>query len=174
MARVVITSYSIHYTKLYDANPDYTSLNLGAAVQLLCYELRLAAHAGRPAEVSRTVPFASRITSYNVCYTKLLRAGEARVGVGIGARGFADDGRVRWQQEGRSKLRARRLCDAVTWPGTALLLEGAMVGGVPVPGGNDWQAGSGEAGNLCVEFCDNGVAIRHAQCAAGEKVVLIV
>lgn len=41
------------------ANPDYTSLNLGAAVQLLCYELRMAAHAGRPAEVSRTVPFAS-------------------------------------------------------------------------------------------------------------------
>jgi tRNA/rRNA methyltransferase len=41
------------------ANPDYSSLNLGAAVQLLCYELRLAAHEGRPAEVSRTVPFAS-------------------------------------------------------------------------------------------------------------------
>ena len=41
------------------ANPEYSSLNLGAAVQVLCYELRLAAHDGRPAEVSRTVPFAS-------------------------------------------------------------------------------------------------------------------
>ena len=41
------------------ANPEYTSLNLGAAVQLLCYELRLAAHGGRPSEVTRTVPFSS-------------------------------------------------------------------------------------------------------------------
>ena len=41
------------------ADPEYSSLNLGAAVQVLCYELRLAEHDGRPAEVSRTVPFAS-------------------------------------------------------------------------------------------------------------------
>ncbi len=41
------------------ANPDYTSLNLGAAVQLLCYELRLAAFDGRPLVVSKTVPFSS-------------------------------------------------------------------------------------------------------------------
>ncbi|MFB0935731.1 MAG: RNA methyltransferase [Propionivibrio sp.] len=41
------------------ADPDYSSLNLGAAVQVLCYELRLAAHGGRPTEVSKTVPFAS-------------------------------------------------------------------------------------------------------------------
>lgn len=41
------------------ADPDYSSLNLGAAVQVLCYELRLAAYDGRPTEVSRTVPFAS-------------------------------------------------------------------------------------------------------------------
>jgi tRNA/rRNA methyltransferase len=30
------------------ANPDYSSLNLASAVQLLCYELRLAAFDGRP------------------------------------------------------------------------------------------------------------------------------
>jgi tRNA/rRNA methyltransferase len=41
------------------ANPDYTSLNLGSAVQLLCYELRLAAFAGNPPVVSKAVPFAS-------------------------------------------------------------------------------------------------------------------
>ncbi|MDR3300248.1 MAG: RNA methyltransferase [Candidatus Accumulibacter sp.] len=41
------------------ANADYTSLNLGAAVQLLCYELRLAACAGRPPEATKTVPFSS-------------------------------------------------------------------------------------------------------------------
>lgn len=41
------------------ANPEYTSLNLGAAVQLLCYELRLAAFDGRPPVITRAVPFAS-------------------------------------------------------------------------------------------------------------------
>ena len=41
------------------ANPEYTSLNLGAAVQLLCYELRLAAFAGKPPVRTRTVAFAS-------------------------------------------------------------------------------------------------------------------
>jgi tRNA/rRNA methyltransferase len=41
------------------ANPDYTSLNLGSAVQLLSYELRLAAFDGRPPVVTKAVPFAS-------------------------------------------------------------------------------------------------------------------
>lgn len=41
------------------ANPDYTSLNLGSAVQLLCYELRLAAFDGKPPVLSKAVPFAS-------------------------------------------------------------------------------------------------------------------
>ncbi len=41
------------------ANPEYTSLNLGSAVQLLCYELRLAAFDGRPPVVTKAIPFAS-------------------------------------------------------------------------------------------------------------------
>ena len=41
------------------ANPDYTSLNLGAAVQVMCYELRMAAFAERPPVVTRAVPFES-------------------------------------------------------------------------------------------------------------------
>ncbi|HPT49630.1 MAG TPA: RNA methyltransferase [Accumulibacter sp.] len=41
------------------ANPDYTSLNLAAAVQLLCYELRLAAFDGLPPVTPKAVPFAS-------------------------------------------------------------------------------------------------------------------
>ena len=45
------------------ANPEYTSLNLGAAVQLLCYELRLAAFIGRPPVVTKTVPFASPLAT---------------------------------------------------------------------------------------------------------------
>ena len=45
------------------ANPEYTSLNLGAAVQLLCYELRLAAFIGRPPVVTKAVPFASPLAT---------------------------------------------------------------------------------------------------------------
>ena len=45
------------------ANPEYSSLNLGAAVQLLCYELRLAAHGGRPPEMTRVVPFSSPVAT---------------------------------------------------------------------------------------------------------------
>lgn len=41
------------------ANPDYTSLNLASAVQLLAYELRLAAFGHQPPVLARTVPFTS-------------------------------------------------------------------------------------------------------------------
>ena len=47
------------------ANPDYSSLNLGAAVQVLCYELRLAAFNGSPAFPSKTVPFSSPSASHD-------------------------------------------------------------------------------------------------------------
>lgn len=45
------------------ANPDYTSLNLGSAVQLLCYELRLAAFDGNPPVVTKAVPFSSPLAA---------------------------------------------------------------------------------------------------------------
>jgi tRNA/rRNA methyltransferase len=41
------------------ANAAYPSLNLGAAVQIMCYESRLAAYGGRPPESTRTVSFRS-------------------------------------------------------------------------------------------------------------------
>ena len=41
------------------ANPGYGSLNLGAAVQVLCYELRLAAFEGSPPIATKAIPFAS-------------------------------------------------------------------------------------------------------------------
>ena len=41
------------------SNPAYASLNLGAAVQVLCYELRLEAFNGAPPVAMKTVPFAS-------------------------------------------------------------------------------------------------------------------
>ena len=47
------------------ANPEYSSLNLGAAVQVLCYELRLAAFNGTPPLASKTVPFASPPASHD-------------------------------------------------------------------------------------------------------------
>lgn len=41
-------------------NPDFSSLNLGAAVQVLCYECRMAAFAARPPVIDHLVtPFAS-------------------------------------------------------------------------------------------------------------------
>ena len=45
------------------ANPDYSSLNLASAVQLLCYELRLAAFDGTPPVATKTVPFASPLAT---------------------------------------------------------------------------------------------------------------
>jgi tRNA/rRNA methyltransferase len=45
------------------ANPEYTSLNLGSAVQLLSYELRLAAFDGRPPVLTKAVPFASPLAT---------------------------------------------------------------------------------------------------------------
>lgn len=41
------------------ANPEFSSLNLGAAVQILTYELRMAAWAGRPPESREATPFVS-------------------------------------------------------------------------------------------------------------------
>ena len=41
------------------ANPEFSSLNLGAAVQVLCYELRLGAYGGTPPSADPTTPFAS-------------------------------------------------------------------------------------------------------------------
>lgn len=41
------------------ASPEYTSLNLGSAVQLICYELRLRAFDGSPPVRTKAVPFAS-------------------------------------------------------------------------------------------------------------------
>lgn len=41
------------------ANPGYSSLNLAAAVQVLCYELRMSAFAGAPVVPAKTTPFSS-------------------------------------------------------------------------------------------------------------------
>lgn len=43
-----------HFPVMIPANPEYSSLNLGAAVQLMCYELRLAA--GSPGLAPRSEP----------------------------------------------------------------------------------------------------------------------
>lgn len=41
------------------ANPLYSSLNLGAAVQVLCYEMRLAAFSGQPPAIGLATPSCS-------------------------------------------------------------------------------------------------------------------
>jgi tRNA/rRNA methyltransferase len=48
------------------ANPEFSSLNLGSAVQVLCYELRTQAFAGLPPVVdSKVTPFASPLASHD-------------------------------------------------------------------------------------------------------------
>ena len=59
----VITSYSIHYTKLYDA-----LMEIKAKFEKII-EDRIAAEEDERKKNAEKV----RITSYNVCYTKLLR-----------------------------------------------------------------------------------------------------
>lgn len=46
------------------ANPSYSSLNLGAAVQLLAWEVRMAAYAGRPPESTVATPFSSPVATF--------------------------------------------------------------------------------------------------------------
>lgn len=47
-------------------NPDFSSLNLGSAVQVLSYECRMEAYAGRPPVVSPGVtPFASPLATHD-------------------------------------------------------------------------------------------------------------
>ena len=64
---IVITSYSIHYTKLYDAR----------CLQLPVQKLRSVGGMAKTSMINRERKreraVQNRITSYNVCYTKLLR-----------------------------------------------------------------------------------------------------
>ena len=85
----VITSYSIHYTKLYEVEANLLNPLVAAKtasvtaeisiVSFLQYFLQSIKYAERmtiPAKEIRIPSFSpsvSRITSYNVCYTKLLR-----------------------------------------------------------------------------------------------------
>jgi tRNA/rRNA methyltransferase len=47
-------------------NPDFSSLNLGSAVQVLCYECRMAAYAERPPVIEpRVTPFASPVATHD-------------------------------------------------------------------------------------------------------------
>jgi len=47
-------------------NPEFTSLNLGSAVQVLCYEARMAAYAERPPVAGQGVtPFVSPVATHD-------------------------------------------------------------------------------------------------------------
>lgn len=47
------------------ANPDYSSLNLGMAVQLLCYELRMAAYEAAPPAIGLATPAVSPLATHD-------------------------------------------------------------------------------------------------------------
>ncbi|MGE5490737.1 MAG: RNA methyltransferase [Actinomycetota bacterium] len=53
-----------HVAATIPTNPDFSSLNLGAAVQVLCYEARMGAFSGRPEISDRTTPFSSPSASH--------------------------------------------------------------------------------------------------------------
>ena len=71
--KAVITSYSIHYTKLYEAllalGPDLSVRDGSGRTALDAAFL----HPGNVEGAAIAELLVSRITSYNVCYTKLLR-----------------------------------------------------------------------------------------------------
>ena len=82
------------------ANPEFSSLNLGSAVQVLCYELRTLAFAGRPMAVDPTVtPFTSPLASHDEL--EGLYAHFARV--------MTDTGFLNPAQPGRLMPKIRRL-----------------------------------------------------------------
>ena len=71
----VITSYSIHYTKLYDSGCELISV----APLLVYFRMRRKTDSNLERSIAQhlhdvTVEIKHRITSYNVCYTKLLRS----------------------------------------------------------------------------------------------------
>ena len=82
VAILVITSYSIHYTKLYDfvivGSSNAVNLTDGLDGLAILPTVLIAGALGVFAYTTGNVKFAvylgiPRITSYNVCYTKLLR-----------------------------------------------------------------------------------------------------
>ena len=72
----VITSYSIHYTKLYDMQSFGTQLIIRDfnSVQFSGFQSFSGASTSSSYRLRR---IRARITSYNVCYTKLLRSNTA-------------------------------------------------------------------------------------------------
>ena len=94
----VITSYSIHYTKLYEPNARWADIRFcaryrwrrsarfpGSTWAITCAN---APASPTSANTRRCGSCRGRITSYNVCYTKLLRAQNAIVAQQIDPHGF--------------------------------------------------------------------------------------
>ena len=77
IAVVVITSYSIHYTKLYDAgkNVEWAVIETGMGGRFDATNIITP-----KVSVITNLSLEHRITSYNVCYTKLLRNGTYHAG----------------------------------------------------------------------------------------------
>ena len=75
---IVITSYSIHYTKLYDdSKPEELDTVDRQLMQLRIEKEALKLEKDRASKdrlEQLEIEIGTRITSYNVCYTKLLRA----------------------------------------------------------------------------------------------------
>ena len=79
---LVITSYSIHYTKLYEVCPAASAIRRGWIPTVTACSSSTASRPCGRARCGSSCPGRPRITSYNVCYTKLLRVLMMMVGFG--------------------------------------------------------------------------------------------
>lgn len=84
------------------ADPGFSSLNLAMAVQVLCYEVRLAGTEGTPASAPREVPLAS---------SEELERFYAHLGQVLTASGFLDPENPRFLMRRLRRLFARALPD---------------------------------------------------------------
>src|SRR5688500_238250 len=72
------------------------------------------------------------------------------------------------------ECRARCLRDTMRRPGSSLLLEGAVIGRMPVAGGENGQLAKKKCCNITVEAGNDIISKGHGKAAARQKIVLHV
>jgi len=116
--------------------PDFSSLNLGAAVQVMAYELRMAAYAGLPpAPATPATPFSSApaaLDDVERFYAHLERV--------LVATGFHDPARPR-----RLMPKLRRLFGRTALEVDEINILRGILDSIERPTGNRWRAGPGSA-----------------------------
>jgi tRNA/rRNA methyltransferase len=120
------------------SNPAFSSLNLGAAVQVMCYELRMAAYAGLPpAPTTPATPFSSAPASIDEVerfYAHLERT--------LTATGFHDPARPR-----RLLPKLRRLFGRAALEKDEINILRGILDSIEKPTGPRWRGTADAGGN---------------------------